>query len=475
MTYPPMTVQSRAATHCYFRIDSITTNRASGPCQSRTLQPESPDSNLPSTGPGRFTRTALAGIMLVVAFMLAVPTARGDNLGRASFSWEAVADPVVTGYKVHWGSESGVYTHSLDAGNVVEVIIAGFAEGGRYFAAVTAYDNSGEESDYSTELFFIYDTTDRVILLEAEDGALTPPMESFTDESTTWVAASIADPNAATTLSFTTPYSANFYIWCRVFAPTATSDSLDLTVDQEAALVYDVYGEASPPLAAYQADWTWSRIVIAPGIARAFVLGGGPHSIRFGYREDALLDRVVIVSNPDFVPTDALPHSGDFVAVIDQPQDGSVAVGGSVIFSATIVATGPASYQWFHAGVLVPTECRTSLTLADVQPDQGGPYSLTASTDTATVSTRSATLSVLPPVITVAFRVRAMTLAAEGQVTFDFEGALGTEIGVYASSDLVTWSLIATSANTGDTVTINDPEAIEATARFYRLGDIGRP
>jgi len=97
MTYPQTTVQSHAATHCYFRIDSITTNRTSVPGRPRTPQPESPNSNLPSPVPGRFSRTALAGLMLVVACLLAVPAARGDNLGRASFSWEAVADPVVTG------------------------------------------------------------------------------------------------------------------------------------------------------------------------------------------------------------------------------------------------------------------------------------------------------------------------------------------------------------------------------------------
>jgi hypothetical protein len=368
-------------------------------------------------------------------------------------------------------------------GNVVEVIVAGFAEGGRYFAAITAYDNTGGESDYSTELFFIYETTDRVILLEAEDGALMPPMQSFTDGSTAWVGAASADPTAATTLSFTTPYSANFYIWCRVFAPSAASDSFEVTMDQEAALVYDVYGETSPPPPAYQSDWTWSRISTSPGIARAFALKGGSHGIRFGYRENTLLDRVVIVSNPDFVPTDALPHSGDFVAIIKHPQDGRVAVGGSVTFSAIIIATGPVSYQWFHAGVPVPNEYRTSITLANVQQDQSGAYALSASTGTATVSTRSASLSVLllnttaslPPDTTNSFRIRTLSFPAAGQVTLDFEGALGTEIGVYASSDLVNWSLLGTFANSGNSFTIKDPGAINARMRFYRLGDIGRP
>jgi hypothetical protein len=76
--------------------------------------------------------------------------------GRALFSWDDVADPVVTGYKVHWGTSSGLYTHSVDAGNSTEMIIGSFAEGVTYFAAVTAYGSGGEESDYSSECSFVY-------------------------------------------------------------------------------------------------------------------------------------------------------------------------------------------------------------------------------------------------------------------------------------------------------------------------------
>ncbi|MCX6865109.1 MAG: hypothetical protein NTV46_02615, partial [Verrucomicrobia bacterium] len=365
--------------------------------------------------------------LLAFALMLALPAACGETLGKARFSWDAVADPIVSGYKVHWGTASGVYTHSFDAGNVTEVIISAFSQGVEYFAAGTAYSDTGEESDYSTELSFIYDAADRLVLLEAENGMLTSPMQVFSDASTTWVAASPPDSAAATTLNFATSYSANYYVWCRVLAPSATSDSFAVTVDHEPELVYHVYGESSPPATAYQSDWTWSRIQISPGTARAFALEGGSHSIRFRYLENALLDRVVIVSNPDFVPTDALPDSGDYVGIIDQPQDSSVTIGGSVTLAATIVATGQVNFQWFHDGISVPTANQTSLTLTNVQEANGGTYTLSACSNTTSVSTRSATLSIEPP----PFRVRKLSIAGAGQITFEIEGALGTEIGVY--------------------------------------------
>lgn len=70
------------------------------------------------------------------------------------FSWDKVVDttPQVIGYKVHWGTESGSYTHTLDVGNVCKVIINGFIDGQHYYAAITSYASGGSESDYSTEL-----------------------------------------------------------------------------------------------------------------------------------------------------------------------------------------------------------------------------------------------------------------------------------------------------------------------------------
>lgn len=82
--------------------------------------------------------------------------AQDTGTGRARFSWEAVADPSVAGYKVHWGTSSGNYTQIADAGNTTELIVSSFTEGVTYFAAVTAYASSGEESEYSAEYSFVY-------------------------------------------------------------------------------------------------------------------------------------------------------------------------------------------------------------------------------------------------------------------------------------------------------------------------------
>ena len=68
--------------------------------------------------PGLLRRAALLTFACILAMpFAAIATAApaGDGLGRARFSWEAVPDPIVSGYKVYWGTASGVYTHTEDA------------------------------------------------------------------------------------------------------------------------------------------------------------------------------------------------------------------------------------------------------------------------------------------------------------------------------------------------------------------------
>ena len=103
----------------------------------------------------RLPRTFFSITLLTIVFLLNVPLALGGSLGQARFSWDAVPDPVVIGYKVHWGTQSGIYDQSIDAGNVSEVVIGTFTQGVPYFSSITAYSSTGEESDFSVEISFI--------------------------------------------------------------------------------------------------------------------------------------------------------------------------------------------------------------------------------------------------------------------------------------------------------------------------------
>ena len=152
--------------------------------------------------------------------------------------------------------------------------------------------------------------------------------------------------------------------------------------------------------------WIWSRIQVSPGVAQAYLLDPGSHSIRFRCRDNIWLDRIVIVNSPDFIPSDALSRSGDVITVVGQPQNEAVATGGMVTLTAALVATGPLTVEWFHNGVAVPNSNLLSLTLSNVQTSASGTYTLSAWLNATSITTQTANLTVLPagsippPVIT---------------------------------------------------------------------------
>ena len=56
------------------------------------------------------------------------------------------------GYKLYYGTSPGIYDHSIDVGNVTIYALTGLRQGQTYYLAVTAYNTSRNEGDYSNEV-----------------------------------------------------------------------------------------------------------------------------------------------------------------------------------------------------------------------------------------------------------------------------------------------------------------------------------
>lgn len=65
--------------------------------------------------------------------------------------WSSSPGEFVDGYKVYWGTTSGSYNEDFDVENNTNHTITGLNNGTTYFIAVTAYDVTGNESDFSSE------------------------------------------------------------------------------------------------------------------------------------------------------------------------------------------------------------------------------------------------------------------------------------------------------------------------------------
>ncbi len=90
------------------------------------------------------SRTVLA-ILLFFAF-----TASG-LAADVTIAWDANTESNLAGYKVYYGTASGVYDTPIVLGNQTTYTITGLPAG-TYYIAVTALNSSGLESGYSNEV-----------------------------------------------------------------------------------------------------------------------------------------------------------------------------------------------------------------------------------------------------------------------------------------------------------------------------------
>jgi hypothetical protein len=73
--------------------------------------------------------------------------------GSAVLEWNPVVATDLAGYRIHYGTATGFYPMSADAGTSATFTLNGLTSGSRYYFVVTAFDSSGQESGYSNEVF----------------------------------------------------------------------------------------------------------------------------------------------------------------------------------------------------------------------------------------------------------------------------------------------------------------------------------
>ena len=84
------------------------------------------------------------------------PATEPQMTGVVTLAWDPPTDetgsalPVVAGYRLRYGTSAGTYATTVDIGTATSCTVSELAPGTYYFT-VTAYDSSGNESDYSNE------------------------------------------------------------------------------------------------------------------------------------------------------------------------------------------------------------------------------------------------------------------------------------------------------------------------------------
>lgn len=383
-------------------------------------------------------------LLLLASISSPVQGESGSLDGQVTLEWAASPDPGITGYKLYYGTQSGIYSEILDIGGNLEAELSGLAAGSTYYCNVTAYNSSGLESPFSEEFSFSYDPpvavtypTDQLVLLDAAGTG--GPMMVF---------------------DFEISMEADYVVWCRFKAPDPDNDTLLVTLDGGPEEVFQVPSPLSP-------DWVWTPVRIGGGPARVYSLGEGSHALTIVLPAGAQLDRLVLTSAPYFHPSDDLPRSGEAVVITHQPTGRSIRSGAATTFSVCAVATGPVSYQWRRNGLDLPGANTRDLAISGATPADAGDYSVVIRSGTAAQLSSAAILQVVTAPTTLG--VTLLSATPEGMVTFDVQGGIGDSLEVFASSDMVTWQSIATVTNSDGTIAVADPQAFGECRRFYRF------
>src|SRR3989442_5667507 len=74
------------------------------------------------------------GIILLLSFTSAAQAA------SLRLAWDPATS--VAGYRLYWGTQSGIYTNTIDIGNQTSGVANGLITGVTYFFTIPAYNNS---------------------------------------------------------------------------------------------------------------------------------------------------------------------------------------------------------------------------------------------------------------------------------------------------------------------------------------------
>src|ERR1700722_20458583 len=113
--------------------------------------------SIPSTSPLQSSSSLFrrsSALCFGVASLLLGSFSVAQAAQSVSLAWTAETDPTVTGYNVNYGTASGVYTQSINAGNSTVATVSSLTAGQTYFFVVTAHNSAAQNSLASNQISF---------------------------------------------------------------------------------------------------------------------------------------------------------------------------------------------------------------------------------------------------------------------------------------------------------------------------------
>jgi hypothetical protein len=112
-------------------------------------------------------------VFSIYCCLLCIPHA---NAASVTLVWDPNAEPDISGYRLYYGKASGTFEFVIDVGNQTTYNFSDLEDAKTYYFVVTAYDISGRESDFSSELRYP-DPFSTTISLSAGLNLISLPLE----------------------------------------------------------------------------------------------------------------------------------------------------------------------------------------------------------------------------------------------------------------------------------------------------------
>lgn len=96
----------------------------------------------------KITKFYFISVVFALLFFTSIPLLAND----VKLRWKANIEPDLEGYNIYCGTQSRSYDPPIPVGNATEYLYTNMQAGKTYFVAVTAVDNLGNESGYSSEI-----------------------------------------------------------------------------------------------------------------------------------------------------------------------------------------------------------------------------------------------------------------------------------------------------------------------------------
>ena len=98
-----------------------------------------------------FPRIRKLGIGFLASALTVLLLSPSASAAQVTLAWNGNGDPDLAGYKIYYGTASKTYDKSIKVGNVTSFTVTNLTAN-KYYFALTAYDQAGNESGYSNEV-----------------------------------------------------------------------------------------------------------------------------------------------------------------------------------------------------------------------------------------------------------------------------------------------------------------------------------